>query len=190
MNVIETDLPGVLILEPKVWGDERGFFMETYNRRAFEEIGIPNVFVQDNHSLSAKGALRGLHYQRTNPQAKLCRVVAGAVLDIVLDIRPGSSHFGRWTSAVLSAENKLQMWVPAGFAHGFLVLADRTEFLYKCDDFYNPAEERGIAWNDPALAIDWRLAEHGIEAPLLSAKDQVNPQLGDVAESELPSLGL
>jgi len=188
MNCIETHLPGVLILEPKVWGDERGFFMETYNRNVFDGLGISNVFVQDNHSLSVKGTLRGLHYQRANPQAKLCRVVAGAVLDVVVDIRPGSDHFGRSTTVLLTAENKRQMWVPAGFAHGFLVVSENAEFLYKCDDFYNAAEERGLAWNDPALGIEWRLGEYGIGEPLLSGKDRGNPVLANVATGDLPVL--
>jgi dTDP-4-dehydrorhamnose 3,5-epimerase len=187
MNCIETDLPGILILEPKVYGDERGFFLESYNRKRFEEIGIDNDFVQDNHSASVKGTLRGLHYQRSRPQAKLCRVITGAVLDVAVDIRPSSSHFGRWTTAVLSAENKRQIWVPAGFAHGFLVLTDRAEFLYKCDEFYDPTDERGIAWDDPDLAINWQLTELGDTALLLSAKDRSNPLLRDLGPDDLPT---
>lgn len=188
MNVIETDLPGILILEPKVWGDERGFFMESYNRKRFEEVGITSVFVQDNHSLSVKGTLRGLHYQRSQPQAKLCRVVAGAVLDVAVDIRLASPYFGRWTSAVLTAENKRQIWVPAGFAHGFLVLSDTAEFLYKCDEFYDPSDDRGIAWDDPDIGVDWLLAENDIEAPLLSPKDRINPGLHKLSQADLPKL--
>ncbi|MFW5857883.1 MAG: dTDP-4-dehydrorhamnose 3,5-epimerase, partial [Planctomycetota bacterium] len=152
MKRIETDLPGVVLVEPEVHGDRRGFFLEAYNARDFAAVGIDDVFVQDNHSLSRRGVLRGLHYQLGQPQAKLVRVIRGEVYDVAVDVRRGSPHFGRWTAVTLSAENKLQLYVPKGFAHGFCVLSTEAEFVYKCSDYYAPAEERGIAWNDPALA--------------------------------------
>ena len=181
MKRIETTLPGVYLLEPRVFGDARGFFLESYNEAKFRDLGITSRFVQDNHSKSVRGTLRGLHYQLQQPQAKLCRVVAGEVLDIVVDIRRGSPHFGQWFGAVLSAENKLQIFVPAGFAHGFVVRSETAEFLYKCDDFYAPADERGIAWDDPNLGIAW-----DVENPLLSEKDEHNPCLAAVAPADLP----
>lgn len=169
MKVTETDLPGVLIIEPKVFGDERGFFYESFNAKAFEEAtGLNTQFVQDNHSRSQKGVLRGLHYQLQNTQGKLVRVTVGEVLDVAVDIRRSSAHFGRWVAVRLSAENHRQLWVPEGFAHGFVVLSDFAEFLYKTTDYYTPSAERSIRWNDPTLAIDWQLKE----APQLSAKDQ------------------
>lgn len=170
MNVVTTDLPGVLIIEPKVFGDERGFFYESFNARSFEEAtGLDVQFVQDNHSRSQKGVLRGLHYQLENTQGKLVRVTAGEVLDVAVDIRRSSSHFGQWVAVRLSAENPRQMWVPEGFAHGFVVLSDFAEFLYKTTDYYTPSAERSIRWDDPDLAIDWQLDA----APHLSGKDQV-----------------
>ena len=169
MNVITTELPGVLIIEPKVFGDERGFFYESFNARAFQELtGLTPHFVQDNHSRSEKGVLRGLHYQLENTQGKLVRVTAGEVLDVAVDIRRSSPHFGQWVAVRLSAANHRQMWVPEGFAHGFVVLSEFAEFLYKTTDFYTPAAERSIRWDDPDLGIDWQLDE----APKLSAKDQ------------------
>jgi dTDP-4-dehydrorhamnose 3,5-epimerase len=169
MNVIATDLPGVLIIEPKVFGDERGFFYESFNARAFEEAtGLDIQFVQDNHSRSQKGVLRGLHYQLENTQGKLVRVTSGEVLDVAVDIRRSSPHFGKWVAVRLSAENHRQLWVPEGFAHGFLVLSDFAEFLYKTTDYYTPSAERSIRWDDPDLAIRWQLDG----APQLSAKDQ------------------
>jgi dTDP-4-dehydrorhamnose 3,5-epimerase len=169
MNVITTELPGVLIIEPKVFGDERGFFYESFNARAFQELtGLTPHFVQDNHSRSEKGVLRGLHYQLENTQGKLVRVTAGEVLDVAVDIRRSSPHFGQWVAVRLSAANHRQMWVPEGFAHGFVVLSEFAEFLYKTTDFYTPAAERSIRWDDPDLAIDWQLDE----APKLSVKDQ------------------
>ena len=183
MHKIETSLPGVFLIEPDVFGDERGFFLESYHADKFREMGIPNQFVQDNHSLSKRGTLRGLHYQLQNPQAKLCRVIRGEVLDIAVDIRRGSPHFGKWVGAVLSAENKHQIFVPAGFAHGFVVLSEEAEFLYKCDAFYNPADERGILWNDPELGIDWQIPDD--MDVLLSIKDQQNPPLANVGEVNL-----
>lgn len=169
MNVITTDLPGVLIIEPKVFGDERGFFYESFNAKAFETAtGLAVPFVQDNHSRSQKGVLRGLHYQLENTQGKLVRVTVGEVLDVAVDIRRSSPHFGQWVAVRLSAENHRQLWVPEGFAHGFVVLSDFAEFLYKTTDYYTPSAERSIRWDDPDLAIDWQLDE----APQLSAKDQ------------------
>lgn len=170
MNVIASDIPEVLILEPRVFGDERGFFYESFNAKAFADAtGLRNLtFVQDNHSRSAKGVLRGLHYQIENVQGKLVRVTAGEVLDIAVDIRQSSPTFGRWTGVRLSAENARQLWIPAGFAHGFVVLSDYAEFLYKTTDYYTPAAERCIRWDDPDLAIDWQLSG----TPQLSAKDQ------------------
>ena len=169
MHVIHTAIPDVLIFEPKVFGDSRGFFLESYNQRAFQKAtGWAPAFVQDNHSGSAKGVLRGLHYQIRQPQGKLVRVTAGEVFDVVVDIRKSSPTFGRWVGATLSAENKLQVWIPPGFAHGFLVLSEFAEFLYKTTDFWAPEQERCIAWNDPDLAIAWPLAGE----PILSEKDR------------------
>ncbi|CAI8903584.1 dTDP-4-dehydrorhamnose 3,5-epimerase [Pseudomonas sp. IT-P12] len=177
MNVIETTLPGVLILEPKVFGDERGFFYESFNAKAFEQAtGLQRQFVQDNHSRSLKGVLRGLHYQLENTQGKLVRVTFGEVLDVAVDVRRSSPNFGRWEAVRLSAQNARQLWVPEGFAHGFVVLSDVAEFLYKTTDYYNPAAERCIRWDDPTLAIDWQLTE----APQLSAKDQLGKTLQEV----------
>ncbi|WP_226499799.1 dTDP-4-dehydrorhamnose 3,5-epimerase [Pseudomonas sp. MWU16-30322] len=169
MNVIETGLPGVVIIEPKVFGDERGFFYESFNARAFAEAtGVQAQFVQDNHSRSQKGVLRGLHYQLENTQGKLVRVTVGEVLDVAVDIRRSSPNFGKWVAVRLSADNHRQLWVPEGFAHGFVVLSEVAEFLYKTTDYYTPSAERSIRWDDPTLAIDWQLTE----APRLSAKDQ------------------
>ena len=169
MNVVTTYLPGVLIIEPKVFGDERGFFYESFNAKVFQEATGLNVrFVQDNHSRSQKGVVRGLHYQLENTQGKLVRVTVGEVLDVAVDIRRSSPHFGQWVAVRLSAENHRQLWVPEGFAHGFVVLSDHAEFLYKTTDYYTPSAERSIRWDDPDLAIDWQLGE----APQLSGKDQ------------------
>jgi dTDP-4-dehydrorhamnose 3,5-epimerase len=169
MNALPTPIEGLLVLEPKVFGDERGFFMESYNQRMFRELtGTAPDFVQDNHSRSARGVLRGLHYQLQQPQGKLVRVTSGVVFDVAVDLRRASPTFGQWHGVELSGENKRQFWVPAGFAHGFVVLSESADFLYKTTDFYAPQHERCIAWNDPTLAIDWHLG--GIE-PTLSAKD-------------------
>lgn len=169
MQAIHTAIPDVFIFEPKVFGDSRGFFMESYNQRAFQEAtGWAPAFVQDNHSGSARHVLRGLHYQVQQPQGKLVRVTAGEVFDVAVDIRRSSPTFGRWVGANLSAENKRQMWVPPGFAHGFLVLSEFAEFLYKTTDFYAPEHERCIRWDDPAIGIEWPLQGQ----PTLSAKDQ------------------
>jgi dTDP-4-dehydrorhamnose 3,5-epimerase len=181
MQRIDTALPGVYILEPRVFSDPRGFFMETYHAGKLADLGIPAQFVQDNHSRSGRHTLRGLHYQLEHPQAKLCRVVVGEVLDVAVDIRRGSPTFGQSVSVVLSADNKRQIFVPRGFAHGFLVLSETAEFLYKCDAFYHPGDEFGIAWDDPALGIAW-----GAETPLLSDKDRQNPRLADCPAERLP----
>lgn len=161
MKVIETDIPDVKIIEPDVFGDERGFFMEIWNQNKFEELvtGKPTHFVQDNHSKSKKGILRGLHYQTENTQGKLVRVVSGEVFDVAVDIRKGSPTFGQWVGVYLSAENKRQLWIPKGFAHGFYVTSDEAEFVYKCTDYYNPKAEHTILWNDPELGIKWPLNE-------------------------------
>lgn len=173
MNVIPTALKDALILEPKVFGDARGFFMESHNRRAFAQAtGLDIDFVQDNHSRSRKGVLRGLHYQVQQPQGKLVRVVRGAVFDVAVDLRRSSPTFGQWAGVELTEDNHRQFWVPAGFAHGFVVLSDSADFLYKTTDYYAPEHERSIAWDDPAIGIDWPLAAHGIAAPQLSDKDR------------------
>ena len=169
MNVIATRLPDVLIIEPKVFGDDRGFFYESFNARAFAEAtGCDLQFVQDNHSRSTKGVLRGLHYQIEQAQGKLVRVIAGEVLDVAVDIRRSSPTFGQWESVRLSAQNQRQLWIPPGFAHGFIVLSESADFLYKTTDYYAPVAERCIRWDDPDLAIDWELEG----APALSSKDQ------------------
>lgn len=173
MQLIPTAIPDVLIIEPKVFGDERGFFFESYNRRALAELGLQAEFVQDNHSRSARGVLRGLHYQLHHPQGKLVRVIAGEVFDVAVDLRRSSSTFGQWVSATLSAENKRMLWIPEGFAHGFLTLSESAEFLYKTTDYWHPEDERSIAWNDPDLAINWPLS---IE-PQLAAKDRAGVTL-------------
>lgn len=169
MNVIRTAIPEVVLIEPKVFGDARGFFFESFNQKAFNDAtGTNHQFVQDNHSRSAQGVLRGLHYQIRQPQGKLVRVVRGAVIDVAVDIRKSSPTFGQWVAEELSEDNHRQLWVPPGFAHGFVVLSEMAEFLYKTTDYYAPAFERCIAWDDPTLAIDWKLAGR---QPLLSAKD-------------------
>ena len=169
MKVIQTKIPGVVIIEPRIFGDDRGFFYESYNHKAFTEAtGISRNFVQDNHSKSERNVLRGLHYQLQQTQGKLVRVVTGEVLDVAVDIRKSSPTFGQWVSCLLSAENKRQFWVPEGLAHGFVVLSDAAEFLYKTTDYYAPEHERSILWNDPDLAIDWQLKGE----PKLSKKDQ------------------
>ena len=168
MKITPTKIPDVLIIEPKVFGDERGFFFESFNKKAFEEVaGITADFVQDNHSKSARGVLRGLHYQIKQPQGKLVRVCSGEVLDVAVDIRKSSATFGQWVGVTLSADNKRQLWIPPGFAHGFIVLSETAEFLYKTTDYYAPEHERCIRWNDDELAIDWQYSEE----PLVSEKD-------------------
>jgi len=173
MNVIQPGIPGLLIIEPLVFGDERGFFYESFNQRLWEEkTGLKTTFVQDNHSRSKHNVLRGLHYQEKQPQGKLIRVIAGEVYDVAVDIRRDSPSFGRWEAVILSAGNKRQLWIPEGFAHGFLVLSEVAEFLYKTTDYWAPQYERVIAWNDPTLAIAWPLQG----TPSLSAKDQAGKQ--------------
>lgn len=182
---VETPIEGLFVIEPTVFGDARGFFMETYAKRDFDAMaGCPVDFVQDNHSKSRRGVLRGLHFQTQHAQGKLIRVVAGAVYDVAVDLRAGSPTYGRWHGVELSAENKRQFYVPAGFAHGFLTLEDDTEFLYKCTDYYHPEFDGGVRWNDPQIGVDWRLAEYGFdpsgEGLLLSAKDRVQPLLAEL----------
>ncbi len=174
----ETDLKGVFIIEPTVFGDERGYFMETYNYNEFKEAGLDMVFVQDNQSCSKKGVLRGLHFQTKHPQGKLVRVISGEVFDVAVDMREGSETFGKWQGAYLSAENKKQFYIPEGFAHGFLVLSDEAEFVYKCTDFYDPTGECGILWNDKDIGIDWPIPEN--TEIILSEKDKHNKTLKEI----------
>lgn len=177
MNIIQTAIAEVLIIEPKVFGDHRGFFLESWNARAFAQAGLQLSFVQDNHSRSKRGVLRGLHYQIKQPQGKLVRVTHGEVFDVAVDIRKGSATFGQWVGVRLSAENLRMLWIPAGFAHGFLVLSDMADLLYKCTDYYAPEHERCIRWDDPEIGIDWPLGD--IKAPVLSAKDSHGSWLKD-----------
>lgn len=182
MNVIATELPEVLIVEPKLFGDQRGFFLETYQFQRYVEAGIHRPFVQDNMSRSARGVLRGLHLQNPNTQGKLVSAMRGRVLDVAVDVRVGSPNFGRHVAVELSEENRRQLWVPRGFAHGFVVLSDTADFFYKCDDLYSPKDEVSIRWDDPAIGIKW-----GIDNPSLSAKDAAAPLLADV--QNLPVYG-
>jgi dTDP-4-dehydrorhamnose 3,5-epimerase len=177
MKFVETKLPGVIKIETTVHGDERGYFMETWQAQRFGEAGINDVFVQDNFSHSSKGILRGLHYQIEKAQGKLVRVIQGEVFDVAVDLRRSSPHYGQWVGDVLSAENKHQLWVPPGFGHGFLVLSEIAEFEYKCTDYYAPEFERSIRWDDPDIGIDWPLRRG--EQPVLSAKDAAAPLLRD-----------
>ena len=181
MNVIETNLPGVLVIEPRVFPDARGFFLETYNQKRYEGAGIINEFVQDNLSCSIKGTLRGLHYQYPQSQAKLVQVLDGEVFDVAVDIRRGSPAFGQWFGIKLSSENKKQFFIPQGFAHGFCVLSDHAFFSYKCDDFYAPDCEHGILWSDPILEIEWP-----VEEPVISEKDKIYPLLKNIPRDQLP----
>jgi dTDP-4-dehydrorhamnose 3,5-epimerase len=169
----KTDIEGVYIIETKVFGDNRGYFMETYNAKDFKEAGLDYNFVQDNQSKSKAGVLRGLHFQKTHPQAKLVRVLEGEVFDVAVDLRKGSKTYGKWVGVVLSSENKKQFMIPRGFAHGFVVLSETATFAYKCDDFYHPEDEGGIMWNDPEIGIEWPYKGQ----PLLSDKDQKHPSL-------------
>lgn len=178
MKIIETPLKGLYVIEPKVFGDSRGFFMETYNEKAFEELGLCTHWAQDNHSRSQKGVVRGLHFQSPNAQVKLVRVARGRVLDVALDLRKDSETFGQSFSVELSEENKKWLYVPTGFAHGFSVLEDNTDFLYKCSTLYSPKDEGGILWNDPALAINW-----GVKDPIISEKDKKLPTLAEYQKS-------
>jgi dTDP-4-dehydrorhamnose 3,5-epimerase len=172
---IETSLPGVFILEPRVFGDERGFFFESYNQQSMAKVGIRDAFVQDNHSSSSFNVLRGLHYQIQRAQGKLVRVVEGEILDVAVDLRKSSANFGRWEAVRISSENKRMLWIPAGFAHGFLVLSARADVLYKATDYYSPEHERTLAWNDPQVGIRWELQGE----PIISAKDQRGVTLQD-----------
>ncbi|MGB3808125.1 MAG: dTDP-4-dehydrorhamnose 3,5-epimerase [Erythrobacter sp.] len=180
MKVIETELPGVLIVEPRVFGDARGFFMETWNEAVFAQSGLDVTFVQDNHSHSQKGVLRGLHVQNPGAQGKLVRVARGAVFDVAVDLRRSSDHFGKWVGVELSAANKRMLWIPEGFAHGFLTLSDDTDFLYKCTAPYAPDSEHTLAWDDPAVGIEWPdLGEDG-EGPTVSEKDAEGLSLSEI----------
>jgi dTDP-4-dehydrorhamnose 3,5-epimerase len=177
MNVIKTKLQGCVVIEPTVFGDDRGFFLETFQAERYADLaGITSPFVQDNHSRSAKGVLRGLHFQKNKPQGKLIRVVKGEVYDVAVDIRQGSPTFGQWEGIILSEENKTQLWVPPGFAHGFVVLSDTADFEYKCTDYYDPSDEGSILWNDPELNIPWP-----IDNPKLSEKDANAKKLADLS---------
>ena len=177
MKIIETKLSNCVIIEPKIFGDDRGFFVETYQVQKYSDIiGIKHSFVQDNHSRSSRGVLRGLHLQRNKPQGKLVRVTRGAVFDVAVDCRFGSPTYGQWESVLLTEENKRQLWVPPGFAHGFLVLSDETDFEYKCTQYYDPADEISIKWNDPSLNIPWPIMD-----PLLSNKDEAAPLFADLS---------
>ncbi|MFZ5698188.1 MAG: dTDP-4-dehydrorhamnose 3,5-epimerase [Pseudomonadota bacterium] len=184
MKITATALPGVFVIEPKVFGDARGFFVETFRDVALREAGLDVVFVQDNQSRSRRGVLRGLHYQLVQPQGKLVRVSSGAVFDVAVDVRVGSPHFGQWFGTVLDDVTHRQMYVPPGFAHGFLVLSETADFVYKCTDYYHPASEQGIAWDDPDIGIEWPALEM---PPVLSAKDLANPRLRDQARDRLPA---
>jgi dTDP-4-dehydrorhamnose 3,5-epimerase len=184
MKAKPASIEGLVIIEPSVFGDQRGFFMESYSRDRYADAGLPREFVQDNVSLSERGILRGLHLQHPNGQGKLCQVLEGEVFDVAVDVRVGSPTFGRWEGVILSAENKRQFYIPAGFAHGFCVLSERALFSYKCTDFYSASSELGVAWNDPDIGIDWP-----IDAPQLSAKDAKNPRLKNISPEELPQYG-
>lgn len=183
MKVIETSLPGVLVIEPQVFGDARGFFYESYNEVRFREAGIDARFVQSNVSRSARGVLRGLHYQWPHPQGKFVSVLEGEVFDVAVDIRRGSPHFGKWFGAMLTADNKRHMWIPEGFAHGFCVLSEYATFSYQCTALYDSKADAGVAWNDPAIGIDWPIGE-----PRLSEKDNKAPMLKDIPVDRLPEL--
>ena len=179
---IETSIEGLLIVEPTVFGDERGFFMETYSSEGFAEIGITETFLQDNHSLSNRGVLRGLHFQTEHPQGKLVRVTSGSVFDVAVDLRPGSPTYGKWDSVLLSAANKRMFYIPPRFAHGFLTLEQGTEFLYKCTELYHPASDNGVLWDDPGVGVDWQLDKWGLSADelIISEKDRRNKALKDI----------
>ena len=181
MEIIQTSLPGVIVIKPKVHEDARGFFMETYRAEALAKAGILDNFVQDNHSRSTRGVLRGLHYQLRQPQAKLCRVVSGEVFDVAVDVRLGSPTFGHWVGVTLSAENKVQIYIPRGFAHGYVVRSETADFLYKCSDYYDAPDDRGVLWSDPAIGIAWDVSE-----PIVSGKDQQYLRLSEVPAEMLP----
>jgi dTDP-4-dehydrorhamnose 3,5-epimerase len=176
-----TLLPGVILIEPDVFKDARGFFMETYHQKRYRKAGIDRVFVQDNHSYSKRGTLRGLHYQLSHAQGKLIYVAAGEIFDVAVDIRRGSPTFGKWSGMYMSSENKRQLYIPEGFAHGFSVLSETADVIYKCTDFYDPDDEYGVFWADPTIDIDWK-----IERPVLSKKDEQNPKLNEIPKELLP----
>ena len=186
MNIITTNLPGVIVIEPKVYGDKRGFFLETFREDVLLQAGINAHFVQDNHTRSSQGVLRGLHYQMTQTQGKLVRVATGSVFDVVVDVRSGSPTFGQWYGAEFNEDNIKMMYVPPGFAHGFVVLSETADFIYKCTDYYHPESEQGIAWDDPDLNIDWSIAEIA-EKISLSDKDKQNVKLKDQPAEKLPA---
>ena len=179
-KIIKREIEGVFTVEPTVFGDDRGYFMETYNEKDFKEVGIDLTFVQDNQSKSSKGVLRGLHFQYTQPQGKLVRVIKGEVFDVIVDLRKESKTYGKWIAEILSEKNKKQLFIPKGFAHGFLVLSDEAEFVYKCTDFYNSEDEGGIIWNDPDIAIEWPLDEIGVENIILSEKDKLWKKFNEI----------
>lgn len=184
MKAVELAIPGVLRIEPKVFKDHRGYFLETYHSGHFADLGLQYTFEQDNLSFSVKNVLRGMHYQLGRPQAKLVMAVHGEIFDVAVDVRKGSPTFGKWVSTVLSSENRYQLFIPEGFAHGFCVLSDTATVSYKCTDLYAPGEERGLRWNDPLTAIDWP-----ISAPILSEKDEKYPTIGTIAREDLPQFG-
>jgi dTDP-4-dehydrorhamnose 3,5-epimerase len=186
MNIITTNLPSVIVIEPKVYGDKRGFFLETFREDVLLQAGINAHFVQDNHSRSSQGVLRGLHYQMTQTQGKLVRVATGSVFDVVVDVRSGSPTFGQWFGTELNEENIKMIFVPPGFAHGFVVLSETADFIYKCTDYYHPESEQGVAWDDPDLNIDWSIAEIA-EKISLSDKDKQNVKLKDQPAEKLPA---
>ena len=177
MNFLPTKIPDVIVIQPKIYQDDRGFFMETYQKNCFEKNGIDHEFVQDNHSSSRKFTLRGLHYQVSHTQGKLVRAVIGEIFDVAVDLRKGSKYFGKWVGLILSEKNKKLLWIPPGFAHGFFTLTDRADVVYKATDFYDPSGDRGVRWNDPALAIDWPIPEN--VTPVVSIKDSKAPLLKD-----------
>ncbi len=181
MNIVQTPLDGVLIVEPKIFEDHRGFFTETWHRERYRQAGIDSAFVQDNMSFSARGVLRGLHYQIQHPQAKLVQVITGEIFDVAVDLRPGSPTFAKWTGVRLSGENHRQFYIPEGFAHGFCVLSEQAHFMYKCSDFYAPGDEGGILWSDPDIAIDWPVND-----PVISPKDAALPALAACPREKLP----
>jgi dTDP-4-dehydrorhamnose 3,5-epimerase len=184
MNVISTQIEGVILLEPKVFGDHRGFFIETYQKRRYAEVGIDVGFVQDNLSFSVQRTLRGLHYQHPHGQAKLVQCLQGEIFDVAVDIRRGSPTFGQWTGAILSCENRRQLYVPDGLAHGFCVLSETALFMYKCSDYYEPRTEGGICWNDPEVGIEWP-----VQSPILSERDQTLQRLSQIDPRRLPHYG-
>lgn len=182
MKILTTSIEGILIIEPKIFKDKRGYFMETYNQSRYNESGINRTFVQDNLSYSLKNTVRGLHFQIKHPQAKLIQAISGEIFDVAVDLRPGSSTFGKWTGIHLSDENRRQVFIPEGFAHGFCVLSEFALFCYKCSDFYTPDDEGGIVWSDPSIGIEWP-----VESPIISEKDNQFQKLSDLTPEQLPS---